>query len=159
MDQRKAECRYDSYCGLYCGACGILMATETGQTDEECWGCKSDKVAKHCNDCRIKACAQSRNVAFCCDCSDYPCKTLTAFKEDGWPHHLVGVSNLNAIRRQGIQQWLADQETRWKCPGCGRKFEYYQTNCPQCGRHLRDSRVEAQELMNRDHLQITLKDI
>ncbi len=160
--------RYESYCGLYCGACSLLLATEAGDVskiaadwhvpvaDVECFGCKSDKVAKHCPSCEMKTCAEKRGVETCGACSDYPCAVLKAFMLDGWPHHIVGVCNLETIRRDGLARWLAEQETRWRC-ACGRKFEYYQANCPACGRKLRDSRVEAAELIAEKNIQIKPK--
>jgi hypothetical protein len=44
---------YDSYCGLSCGACGTLLATEKGKTDGsggQCMGCKSELLARGCSE-------------------------------------------------------------------------------------------------------------
>jgi hypothetical protein len=163
--------RYDSYCGLYCGACSVMIAAQEGQVerlaaewhasaeDVECHGCKSDQTAKHCRTCKLKACARERGVAFCSECSDYPCPQLEAFKLDGYPPHLVGVCNLAVIRQEGVEAWLREQEKRWQCPRCQKRFEYYQAACPQCGQELRDSRVEATELRDRLGLKVQLRDV
>jgi len=105
-----SEYNYDSYCGLYCGACDIMTAYRTGHkskfagfwdkstleayqkcrkysdyTDEDlklvCYGCKSDKVFINCRACLVKDCAIEKNIEHCIDCSDYPCKLITDLKD------------------------------------------------------------------------------
>jgi len=33
------------YCGLYCGACPIMLNTKAGAGTEQCYGCKSEQPA------------------------------------------------------------------------------------------------------------------
>lgn len=95
---------YDSYCGLYCGACSIMMAYKTGVKDPfasywtddairnfhqqvygkaldenepieiKCYGCKTDVLYVNCRPCKIRNCAIDRKMEHCIDCGDYPCK-------------------------------------------------------------------------------------
>lgn len=90
--------RYDSYCGLYCGACDILLAYKKGLETElrpdwsdlpselnklpfsarkaeiKCYGCKTDTVFAGCSKCVIRKCAMNRNgIETCLDCNSYPC--------------------------------------------------------------------------------------
>lgn len=90
--------RYDTYCGLYCGACDIMAAfkkgAESGKSakwedipfafrknlptgevrDIICYGCKSDTVFVGCSKCPIRKCAkETMKVAFCEECRKYPC--------------------------------------------------------------------------------------
>lgn len=94
---------YDTYCGLYCGACSIMRAYTTGEKDKlasywieptvraylesqgiaypeneplelKCHGCKTDTVFINCRPCKIRKCAGERNIEHCIDCSEYPCK-------------------------------------------------------------------------------------
>ena len=63
---------YGAYCGLYCGACAILLANERGAMEEllanekaaaytaeqlTCRGCRADVVACFCVDCEMRLCA------------------------------------------------------------------------------------------------------
>lgn len=102
----------DSYCGIYCGACDIRLAGETGRKsrfaafwDEgtlrrfrerqgtpitspeqlrlRCSGCKSDDVFVNCGACQLRACARERRVEHCSDCSEYPCATYRGFLSAG----------------------------------------------------------------------------
>ena len=100
------EFRSDSYCGLYCGACDILVAykkgIETGTSPEwsgmpsefsklplaftnaeiKCHGCKSDIVFVGCSKCIIRRCAiKKTGIETCLDCRRYPC----------WRHKMTAV--------------------------------------------------------------------
>lgn len=110
---------YDSYCGIYCGACDIQMAYKTGQKDKfasfwtkstvkaflraqgatykksddlqvKCHGCKSDSVFINCRFCAIRTCAIDRKMEHCIECSDFPCKMYKARKKaEGLLPHLT----------------------------------------------------------------------
>ncbi len=99
---------YDSYCGIYCGACDIRIAQDTGDKSRfalfwseknikafqkaqgittfdksdlqvKCKGCKSDELFINCKICKIRKCAISREVHHCSDCKDYPCEIYNEF--------------------------------------------------------------------------------
>jgi len=101
---------YDTYCGLYCGACDILSSYENGHESKftslwteptlkaylksqnatcegnndfklKCHGCKSDDVFVVCKSCKIRECAISKNIEHCSNCSDYPCEIYNDWKK------------------------------------------------------------------------------
>ena len=141
----------DTYCGIYCGACSILRHGETGHGDGlvaccgsvpkeglACGGCKSGVVYAGCRVCMFRDCAVEKGVAHCIDCPEYPCRAY-----DKWqyaakllPHVRESVANLETIRRDGVDAWLAAQEKRWACPECGASFSWYAAQCTECGRSL-----------------------
>jgi hypothetical protein len=139
------EFTYDGYCGLYCGACPFLLATEQRTTEaldlnkemksEEvvCYGCKSEQPAPHCAVCNIKQCARDKGYEFCFECSELPCEFMTGFIEDErYPYHLGVMKNLNFIRENGLEVWLKAQEPRWRCPECNTKFAWQDEYCANC---------------------------
>lgn len=142
------EYRYDTYCGLYCGACAIIVqnkrqdrqATDEycgGTSDElRCMGCKSQLISCYCTRCAIRACALSRGVEFCFECREYPCSIIKKFKKDKYPHHSIVLKNLEHIRTLGVEQWLEEQKARWSCNKCGAGFSWYEEICPACGSRL-----------------------
>ena len=92
------EFRCDSYCGLYCGACDILLAyknrIENGYVPQfndlppefrnhpfipknseiKCYGCKTDTVFAGCSKCPFRKCARNKiGIETCLDCKNYPC--------------------------------------------------------------------------------------
>ena len=152
--------RLDSYCGLYCGACDVLIANWNGTIDElaqawdmhpddlRCWGCKSDTVCIYCTDCTIRQCAQSRQIEFCFECEDFPCDGLMAFRRDGNSHHALVLHNLRFIRGQGLDRWLEAQQARWTCPTCQTGYGWYDQKCPNCGVTVYDCESEAKKLID-----------
>lgn len=98
------EFRYDTYCGLYCGACDILNAYRNGRQEEltlkynqkmsllaslfqvppsqlhvlpsqiKCRGCKNEEVFVNCGGCPIRNCARGRGLEYCIECREFPCE-------------------------------------------------------------------------------------
>lgn len=141
----------DTYCGIYCGACSVLVHGSTGGTDgfhaclggvpkEElvCGGCKSGTVYAGCRTCAIRDCAVEKGVGHCVECSAYPCKTYSRWQlaRRILPHIREAVSSLEAIKSNGTDAWLGEQKKRWSCPGCSSPISWYATECPTCGRKL-----------------------
>ncbi len=112
-------------CGLYCGACGAT----------DCDGCRSDRVDDWVRQCPFRKCAGESHLAFCCYCSEYPCKGLREFMTDKWPHHWTMKPNLEYIKEHGARKWLAAQREEWSCSRCGAETYWYQATC-RCGRRL-----------------------
>ena len=159
----------DTYCGIYCGACSIMMAGKTGKSDRlasfwspgrigkflafqnvphdekdlvlECGGCKSDRVFINCRGCAIRKCAIEKRVDHCNDCGEFPCPTYREWKniQVMLPHLKETDGNLDAIGKSGVSAWLTEQEKKWACPGCGTAFSWYAETCGTCGRDLRGS--------------------
>lgn len=150
--------RYDTYCGLYCGACDVFIANEKGTLEESakewdmkpedlmCHGCKSGTNAVYCRTCDIKKCAESKEVEFCYQCEEYPCTLLVEFRNDEHPHHSVVLKNQEIIKEKGVQKWLEEQEKRWTCPECGTQFAWYDTVCKKCQSALYDCRAEDKDI-------------
>lgn len=146
-----------AFCGLYCGACyhyrasfpdgsHLLAAVEShrpgfrGSRPLEgytCRGCRSDRLYIHpgCANCQIRACAQSKGLVHCGECDQLACERLKAFQNDGRPHHLPILQQLDDVNRKGIGPWLADQQARWTC-SCGQPYSWYESVCQRCGNAL-----------------------
>lgn len=125
------------YCGVYCGACPVMLATRAGQIDKEkeCYGCKSEKPTGFCATCRIKACAQRNGHEFCGQCSGLrTCELMLMFVSDQqYPYGQCVLKNMDAIRDQGLPDWLDVQARRWRCKKCDTPHSWYHDSCPQCG--------------------------
>ncbi len=124
-----------AYCGLYCGACPILLKTRAGIATQQCHGCKSQQPTGYCAVCGIKACAQSRGHAFCNECPEYErCALMDAFLKDGnWPYQQAAARNMESIRQIGLSEWLEAQGRRWRCANCGAPHSWRDETCPKCG--------------------------
>ncbi len=155
------EFRYDTYCGLNCGACHFLGAYERGdeewlkkaaesescKTDDlRCRGCKTEVTAVFCTDCEMRLCAREKGVEFCNECKDFPCETITNFRNDKHPHHSVIFKNLRAISDTGVEAWLKEEKQRWSCKTCGTRFYWYSKTCTNCGEELYNAVKEEKDL-------------
>jgi len=141
----------DTYCGIYCGACSVLMHGETGHVDgftaclqrvpkEElaCNGCKSGTVYAGCRTCDIRDCAVKKGIEHCVDCTDYPCKMYGMWQSASkiLPHIREAALSLEVIKHDGVDSWLMAQKKRWSCPDCGAQYSWYAPVCSRCGRGL-----------------------
>ena len=150
--------RYDAVCGLYCGACGTVLADKNGSVEAlakewgrepeqlVCHGCKTHVNASFCQDCGFKSCVKSKGIEHCFECEEFPCSMLTDFRNDQAAHHSVVVRNSETMREQGVTRWLEDQRKRWTCSGCGASFSWYDKTCKACGAALRDCEAEEAAL-------------
>ncbi len=142
--------RYDTYCGIYCGACEIInartgqekesVAKHWGSTPEEvkCSGCKTDNLFIRCGKCKIRSCAQEKGIELCLDCKEYPCKIYEEGKAivEQLPHLKANLSNMNFIKANGVNNWLDEQKKQWKCPQCETQFAWYTIECKGCKKDL-----------------------
>jgi hypothetical protein len=130
-----------AYCGLFCGACPVLVATrETGGLDAEggkkleCSGCRSESTPPWCAECGLKSCARERRLDFCGQCGEYPCAKFVSFRDDPrYPYHGECPEYLSAISEKGWRAWLSDMEGKWTCPDCGRPAAWWDETCQACG--------------------------
>ena len=150
--------RYDTFCGLYCGACPALQATKGGRlegiaeewgrepADLVCHGCKSDYLSVYCRGCEIRTCAKDKGLEVCGECEDFPCDRLQAFQADDSAHHSAVLANQERIGKVGLERWLAEQEQRWSCSCCWSPTTWYDERCPECDSLLYDCRCEECDL-------------
>jgi len=110
-------------CGLDCFNCPVYLAAENEELKAKissgmgvpvesvvCRGCRGEGgaipflgMSEPCNTYR---CAAERDVAFCCDCPDFPCDNLHPYADRASqvPHN-TKVFNLCLIKRMGLQAW------------------------------------------------------
>jgi hypothetical protein len=137
-----------AYCGLYCGACSFKLAFDENdrahvrampprydkakETElEACPGCRSEPAVDGDDSCKIRSCARSRGLEHCGSCAEFPCSILSAFANDGVPHHSETLGNLRRLREVGEAAWLAEQRARWTC-ACGARRSWYLRDCSRC---------------------------
>lgn len=110
-------------CGLDCFNCGVF---EDNLTDEyrdkvaqfrniapaevACKGCKAEKgsclYAQH--DCATWACTVDKDVAFCYECSDFPCGLLAPTAQGASFPHNMKVYNLCRMKLLGLDAWMEE---------------------------------------------------
>jgi hypothetical protein len=77
-------------------------------------------------------------VDFCSECSEYPCaliKNLDKRYRSSYGIHVM--DSLNAIKKQGLERFVKDQETDWTCSHCGEVLCMHKSECLHCGKRRR----------------------
>jgi len=136
--------KLDGYCGLYCGACPVMLGTKAGTETNPCYGCKSEQPAGHCATCDIKQCARQKGDNFCHECAERStCEQMRNFMADPqWPYHQSVFKNFDEIRRDGLAAWLEAQAERWRCGTCGISHSWWDETCRQCGQTVANYRAD-----------------
>jgi len=151
-------------CGLYCGACGVYLATRDGNEkfraimanlygtkpeETHCLGCmQSDppkKMYKYCGACPIRDCIKSKGFYSCHQCSDWPCSTVENFgfatgrrvMEKTIPLWREKVAAYGD--EEGSVAWARAELERYHCPSCGQPLFRGAQQCRACKKPVADA--------------------
>jgi hypothetical protein len=101
------------------------------------WRLGDDGKAKSCLTCSIRNCETIRSgeLAFCSsDCEQFPCPRLkrldARYREK---YRMSMLENLVFIRDKGVEAFVAAEQERWACPGCGGLQCVHTPACVYCG--------------------------
>ncbi len=142
-------------CGLYCGACVIYRAYKDdgeylkGRSERfkcppeevRCEGCQTLTPQCWGNECKIVKCLRDKGYQFCHQCAEYADKTCQKYNALAESYLEDGVdirANLNCIQRGETQQWLRENEVKFRCPKCGKLLSVntINTRCYHCNADL-----------------------
>lgn len=136
-------------CGLYCGACGLYIATQENDTEKIlqyamilkqsydetlCDGCGAERKSLHCSKmCTFIDCKKGKAVDFCAYCNEFPCQALLEFKSK-MPHRAEIIDSHNRIKETGVENWLVEMKQHFACPQCNTVNSAYHLTCRKCGK-------------------------
>lgn len=98
-------------CGIDCGLCPRFHT----DGDSACPGCGGlDFKEKHPSCSILTCCAIKKGFGVCSDCDDYPCRRFDSENEgyDSFVTHQKMFANLNAIKNNGLNQFIDKQRIR-----------------------------------------------
>ena len=146
-------------CGLYCGACIIyraykdseqlrqIIAERDGYKPEEirCEGCQtvltngwdveSEEWGKNC---KIVKCLKAKGLNFCYECNTYPnCDRFHEIADSCIKHGENLIENLDKIKAGKVEEWLQEEDKKWRCQKCGKPISMHLAECHWCGTKLR----------------------
>jgi hypothetical protein len=138
MDGNIMEAKLIAPCGMNCGLCSSYLALKNdlkrkGIGRSYCAGCRPR--GKNCAFMK-KSCELLGNgrVRYCFECSDFPCRRLKHLdKRYRTFFRMSMIENLQNIRDNGIQSFLAEQAEKWRCPECGGVICCHNGICFNCG--------------------------
>lgn len=144
-------------CGLYCGACGIYIATRdenekfkavmgrvygTEPEETQCCGCMQPdppkKLYGYCKTCKIRSCVRSKDYYSCHQCDKWPCALIENFgyatavrvARRAIPLWRAKVAELGD--EKGSVEWARAECERYHCPSCGEPLFRGARNCRAC---------------------------
>lgn len=138
---------YVAACGIYCGSCEALIASEkaTKSSEFKCLGCMSSKKKR----CEVGQCAKGKRLASCGLCKELDtCQKLKDWlAANNKPYRVVALNSLQTIKKNGLKAWEKEQAERWKCKKCGTKASWNKTEkCEKCGTDLYSIQEEFDDL-------------
>lgn len=150
-------------CGLYCGACGIYIATRDGNEkfrgimaglygsrpeETVCHGCMQADPPKHlygyCHECKIRNCVRGRGYYSCHQCGEWPCGLIENF---GLATGLRVMKRTIPLWRarvaehgdeEGSVEWARGECERYHCPSCQSPLFRGAQRCRECKRPVAD---------------------
>ena len=144
-------------CGLYCGVCGVYLATRNGDDKfkallgglygsapeaTECRGCMQAEPPQclygYCRACPIRDCVRERRLYSCHQCGDWPCALITGFPLA--TGRRVMLRTIPLWREQvarlgsgaGDVAWARAEGERYHCPECGESLFRGAQRCRAC---------------------------
>jgi len=146
-------------CGLYCGICEIHRAGRDSKELRErlaekhdcrpeevgCDGCHTLGISGWSHEkewgtnCKILRCLNAKKLIFCYECSEYDtCQKHAEFAKICSGLGMDLCQNLQKIRQGKAEQWLLEEDEKWRCPKCGRPIivSYNFKICHWCGKLL-----------------------
>jgi hypothetical protein len=144
-------------CGLYCGTCGVYLATRddnekfrtvmgnlygTSPGETRCLGCMQPDppgmLYGYCKLCTIRDCVRSKGFYSCHQCGDWPCETIRNFglatgrrvMRRAIPLWRRLVERLG--HEEGSVEWARSECERYHCPSCGKPLFRGAVRCRAC---------------------------
>ncbi|MBN1566296.1 MAG: DUF3795 domain-containing protein [Acidobacteria bacterium] len=124
-------------CGMNCSVCVAYLAMKNdlkkkGFSRSYCAGCRPR--GKNCAFMKKKCEKLGEGlIQFCYKCENFPCQRLKHLdKRYRTKYHLSMIENLNFIKANGMEKFLAREEAKWRCPQCGGTISCHVGLCLQC---------------------------
>jgi hypothetical protein len=119
-------------CGINCRLCHAYVRERNS-----CPGCRAAHVfasegGRHCS----LRCERLAAGAFnhCSECDEFPCtRLLHLHKRYRTRYAASPLSNLAAIRANGIRRFVRAENEKWACPHCGSMLCMHKPECLSCG--------------------------
>lgn len=124
-------------CGMNCALCIAYQfrdkdLNKKGFKRMYCPGCIPR--GKHCTHMADKCELLGKGLLrFCYECESFPCKRLKSLdKRYRTKYHMSMIENLNFIQENGMDAFLAQEETKWLCPECNGVICCHNGLCLNC---------------------------
>lgn len=120
-------------CGMNCMVC--YKHCYTKKTRQPCGGCMTESKGKpeHCRKCKIKNCVQLKGIAYCYECSDFPCKLIKNLEKSYNQRYDESlVKNSIIVKEHSISQLMELHSIKYCCSKCGGVISLHDKVCSEC---------------------------
>jgi len=117
-------------CGMNCMVCYKHCYHK-----KPCAGCLNSDLGKpeHCRNCAIKDCSSDKELSYCFECPDYPCKRIKNLEKSyNKRYHASLMENSEFVRQHGLEMFLEEQKEKYACPKCGGIISIHDRECSEC---------------------------
>ena len=150
-------------CGLYCGVCGVYIATRDGDEkfktllanrygtkpeDTQCLGCMQPdpprRLYSFCQTCTRRECIKSKGYYSCHQCAEWPCDKI---EQARFATGLRVMKRTIPIWRakvaeygdeKGSVEWARWECQRYHCSSCGKPLFRGAQRCRACEKDVAD---------------------
>lgn len=129
----KMDKKMVALCGMNCTVCYKHLITK--KWAKKCNGCKYDDetLPEHCRKCKIKYCAKSKNLKYCFECEEYPCKWIKNLDKSYKQRYKTSlIENGLFIKENGMKQFLENEKEKWTCSNCDGVISLHDRFCSEC---------------------------
>ena len=133
---RKLKAQLIAPCGMNCAVCSAYIAQrldlkKKGIRRTYCVGCRPR--GQNCtfmgHICRKVG---EGSVQYCYECPDFPCPRLKRLDKRYRKYNVSMIDNLNFVKEQGMDKFLAKEAEKWRCPKCGDVICCHTQACYNC---------------------------
>ncbi|MDH5483023.1 MAG: DUF3795 domain-containing protein [Candidatus Bathyarchaeota archaeon] len=140
-----------SRCGIYCDACYVYRAFKDGgefldsvskelgvpKSQIRCGGClgPEEELWQNCRKCRVRACLKEKGFDFCYECPEFEkgCDGYESLFSSCLQRGEDTKEALKHFRIGKTEEWLKEQDKKWRCTKCKGKLSWYEKTCHHCG--------------------------
>lgn len=120
-------------CGMNCMVC--YKHCYTKKTRQPCSGCMGTDAGKpkHCRSCKIKDCVQQKELTYCYECSDFPCKLIKNLEKSYNKRYSESfVENSRIVKENDIAFLMTAHRKKYRCTKCGGVISLHDKVCSDC---------------------------
>lgn len=121
-------------CGMNCMVCYKHCYHK-----KPCEGCLAGDQGKpeHCRKCRIKDCRNAKEITYCYQCPEYPCKPIKALEKSyNTRYNASLIENSRRVEEIGMVAFLVQQREWYTCPDCGGIISIHDAECSECQKKI-----------------------
>lgn len=117
-------------CGMNCTVCYKHCYHK-----KPCAGCLKSDTGKpeHCRRCKIKDCIKGKQLFYCFECSNYPCKLIQNLEKSYNKRYQASLMKNSAfVQAHGLEKFMEQQKEKFICPKCGGIVSIHDRECSEC---------------------------